>query len=138
MSRLSTLTEDLEPGHYLVKVSPGSTYIKPIDPNHAALAAAALAVQEKISHAIWMASEMKPTRPAVTEEQRRAWRAFRETLDDQEANLMATWESCQVVAESVAKMLMDETSRLLSNPMVAEAFEEFAMLCKISGDKQDE
>ena len=137
MSTVTSITEDLPPGHYLVTVKTGSTRIRPVDPAYAAVAAAAQVAEDRVTALIWEASEMKPTAPAVTEEQRKAWRAFLDTLGDRDSNVMGHWFSARQAAEEVTAVLMHETHTLLENPMVSRAYDEFLMICRLTGEKND-
>jgi hypothetical protein len=107
-----------------------------VDPAYAAIAAAAEVAEERLTALIWAASEMKPTAPAVTEQQQKAWRAFLDTLDDRDSNVMGHWHSARGAAEEVTAALMHEAHAMMENPMVSQAYDEFLMICRLAGEKK--
>ena len=59
--------------HLLMCYPGGASRVYNIDPNHAAMIAAGRVARDEISKAIVKASDMRPKRAPITEEQRVAW-----------------------------------------------------------------
>lgn len=118
-------------GSHLVVVNNGwNSRRYDIEPNHAALLAAALISEDHLAKAIQKASELRPEKQPLTKEQHDAWNRLSESLGEESTMLM--WPSARMAAEETLKQLVKEADRALQNPMVRQAYDEFLMLAKLT------
>ena len=127
--------DSLPQGSWLVRVEKGWVRRRRVEPNHAALAAASMAFEDRISELVRQASDMRPSQTPLTEEQRRAWRRLAQAFGEREITLF--WPSAREAAEQVSKSLAEEAYKMMQNPMVRQAYDEFVMICRLSLDNQD-
>ena len=118
-------------GTHIVMVYPGGSSRRyQIDPNHAAMIAAGRVAEDAISQAIVRASEMRPHRKPITEEQRQAWQQLTEAFGDE--RYAVEIPSAREVAEEGVKAMMKEADALMANPMVRKAFERFLFIAELT------
>ncbi len=124
-------------GATLVQCYPGGQSRKfRIDPNYAAMIAAGRVAEDAISDAIRKASDLRPSRNPITEEQKQAWenlsRAFGDTTH------LLQWPSAREVAEKSVEAMMAEAEKLLTNPVVKRAFEHFLLVAELSKEEKND
>jgi hypothetical protein len=105
-----------------------------IDPDYAALIAAARVAEDAMIQAMSKASELKPKHTPITEGQRRAWKKLAREFGDELATLNGA--SSYDIAQAGLKALEDEAAKLLTNPAVKEAYDQFLFVCALT--KQQE
>lgn len=123
-------------GNHLVSVYPGGSSRKfNIDPNYAALIAAARVAEDEISKALIQAGELRMKRGKVplTQGQHKAWENLVKEFGDSAKQL--EWPSAREVAEAGIKAMIKEAEVLLQNPAVKKAFEHFLLVCELTKDE---
>ena len=101
-----------------------------IDPDYAALIAAARVAEDAMMQAMQKASELKPKQTPITEGQRRAWRKLAKEFGDELATLNGA--SSYDIAQAGLKALEDEAAKLLTNAAVKEAYDQFLFVCALT------
>lgn len=101
-----------------------------IRPNHAAILASALITENYLAQAIQKATELRPEKEPLTEEQRNAWSVLADSLGQEK--IMLYWPSARCAAQDVVNRLMEDMDRTLQNPVVRQAYDEFLMLAKLT------
>lgn len=135
----SDLLDSFPKGNHLVSVYPGGSCRKfNIDPNYAALIAAARVAEDAISSAMIKAQELRPaTRHAITVEQRKLFDAFLASMpeDDPQRNML-THGSIRDCAEAGIKAMQEEAEKLMEHPSVKKAYEHFMLVCELTKENQ--
>jgi hypothetical protein len=101
-----------------------------IDPDYAALIAAARVAEDAMIQAMRKASELKPKHTPITEGQRRAWKKLAREFGDELATLNGA--SSYDIAQAGLKALEDEAAKLLTNAAVKEAYDQFLFVCALT------
>lgn len=118
-------------GTHIVMVYPGGSSRRyKIDPNHAAMIAAGRVAEDAISQAIVRASEMRPHRKPITEEQAEAWRALSEAFGDERYSVEIP--SAREIAEAGVQAMIAEAEELLTHPAVRQAYERFLFIAALT------
>ena len=107
-----------------------------IDPNYAALIAAGRYARDAMCTAIRQASDMKYDQQgnlALTNEQYAAWQQFKDVMG--ERGRYVHYNSVHDIAEAGIKALEEEAAKLMSNPAVRDAYEQFLLVCKLTKEK---
>lgn len=122
-------------GYHMVLCKPGHSSRKfNIDPNYAALIAAAYSTEDILAKALVKAGELRLQRNdrerVLTVDQKEAWDNLVKVFGDSAKQL--EWPSAREVAEEGLKSLMDEALRLMQNPSAKKAFDEFLIVCELS------
>jgi hypothetical protein len=127
----SDLLDSFHKGSHLVCVYPGGQSRRyNVEPNYAALIAAGRVAEDAMCQAISKASEMRPQRTPLTEGQRKAWRKLAKEFGDDLATL--SLGCARDIAEAGIKAQMAEAEKLLSNPSVRRAYEQFLIVAELS------
>lgn len=122
-------------GTHMIQVYPGGKLTRyNIDPNHAAMIAAGRIAEEKISEAIRNASDLRPRKSPLTEGQRKAWQKLSKEFGD-EVHVLE-WPSAREVAEKAVQAMIDEADKLMKNPSVRRAYEQFILMCELTKEKE--
>lgn len=122
-------------GTHIVMCYPGGQSRRfNIDPNYAAMIAAGRVAEDAISSAMMKASEVRPPRVPLTEEERDSWNNLIKVWGDEARSL--TRPCVRDVAEAGVKAMMEEAEKLLTNPAVQKAWENFQLVCALT--KQQE
>jgi len=128
--------EGLPLGSHLIHVRPnGKSYRYHVDPDSVAMLAASIHAKEILVSALNKAVSMKPKREPITEEQREAWNHFINVMGEDGRVLLGV--SMNDIAEEAVKDLQTETEKLLSNPGVKKAYEQFMLIAKLVNAKQE-
>lgn len=122
-------------GTHLLMIHPGGQSRKyNIDPNYAALIAAARVAEDAMTKAIQQASELRPQQTPVTPAQQRAWKNLAKAFGD-ELTLLH-WASAHDIAQAGIKALQQQADKLLSNAAVRKAYEQFIFLSKLTRNQK--
>ena len=122
-------------GNHLVMCYPGGSSRRfNIEPNHAAMIAAARVAEDAIANAIVKAQHLRPQRAPLTETQRGLWRALAHSFNREELTLMRP--SAREAAEAGVKAMIEEADKLMANPVVKKAFDKFVMLCELTRQQE--
>jgi hypothetical protein len=123
-------------GTHLLMVYPGGQSRRyNIDPNYAAMIAAGRVAEDAISQAVVKASEMRPHKTPITEKQRKAWDNLTKAFGDERYYIELP--SAREIAEQSTKAMMEEADKLMSNPSVKKAYEQFQLVCELTREHND-
>lgn len=123
-------------GDHLVSVYPGGASRKfRIDPAYAAMIAAGRVAEDAICRKIQEATELRPTNREIDEETQRKWKQFISTIPE-DFRYMFTHGSARDAAEAGVKAMMAEADKLMSNPAVRKAYENFILICKLTMEEK--
>lgn len=128
------LMDAMPKGTHLIMVYPGGQSTRyNVDPNYAAMIAAGRVAEDAICNAIHTASELKPTRTAMTQAEIDAWENLVEVWGDNVRTLNGL--SIRDIAEAGVKAMMSEADQLLQNPSVRLAYEKFLTVASLVKEK---
>jgi hypothetical protein len=128
------LMDSLPKGTHLVMCYPGGRSTRfNVDPNYAAMIAAGRVAEDAICNAIHKASELKPARKAMTQEEIDAWENLVAVWGDEVRTLQGS--STRDIAEAAVNAMMAEADRLLENPSVRLAYEKFLTVARLVKEK---
>ena len=126
-----TLLDGFPKGNHLVMCYPGGQSRRfNIEPNHAALIAAARVAEDAMSEAIRKASEMRPQKTPITTGQQKAWKKLAKEFGDELATLKTG--SARDIAEAGIKAIINEAEKLLTVPSVKNAYDHFLLVCELT------
>jgi hypothetical protein len=129
------LLDSFPKGTHLVMVYPGGSSRRfNIDPNYAALIAAGRVAEDKMCDTMVKASELKPSRQPITEEQQKAWKHLAETFGQDMYTLQGT--SVRDVVEAGVKAMQEEAEKLMEHPSVKKAYEHFLLVCELTKENK--
>lgn len=132
----SDLLGSMPKGTHIVMCYPGGQSTRyAIDPAFAPMIAAGRYAEDAIANRIVDASSMRPTRPPVTQEQGDAWNRMCQAFGDD--MFAVQWSSARDIAEAGVAAMQEEAARLLKNPAVKAAYDNFMLLCKLTNDQDD-
>ena len=127
----SELMDSFPAGAHLVMSYPGGKSIRyNINPEYAPMIAAGRVSEDAIRSAITKASELRPTRQPLTEGQRKAWNKLKKEFGDEFFGLRGA--SIHDCVEAGVKAMMEEANKLMSNPGVKKAYEQFLLVAELS------
>jgi hypothetical protein len=127
----SDLTDSFGKGSHLVICYPGGQSRRyNIDPDYAALIAAARVAEDAMSKAMYDASQLKPTQTPVTPAQQRAWKGLARAFGTELCTLNGA--SSYDIIQAGLKALEDEAAKLLTNTAVKEAHDQFLFVCALT------
>jgi hypothetical protein len=125
------LMDAMPKGTHLVMVYPGGQSTRyNIDPALAPMIAAGRVAENRMSEAVRRASEMRPRRTELTQEQQKAWKRLNQALGDDVYTLEVA--SARDIAEAGLQALQEEAEQLLTNPAVKLAYEQFLLVCELT------
>jgi len=129
------LLDSFSKGTHLVMTYPGGQSRRyNIDPNYAALIAAGRVAEDAMSDAIRTASELRPQKNPITPGQKKAWEKLAQEFGDELATLQIN--SARDIAEAGLKAMQAEADKLMKNPAVVDAWEQFMLVCKLTKEKE--
>jgi hypothetical protein len=127
----SDYLDSFSKGTHIVMCYPGGQSRRyNIDPNYAALIAAARVAEDAMCEALRKASELKPKQTPITEGQRKAWMKLTKEFGDDLATLNGA--SSYDIAQAGLKALQEEADKLLTNPAVKKAYEHFLLVAELT------
>lgn len=131
----SDLLDSFPKGNHLVSVYPGGSSRKfNIDPNYAALIAAARVAEDAICNAITKQSELRPHRKPLTEGQRTAWENLAKEFGEDLCTLHGS--SVRDCADAGVKAMQEEAMKLMEHPSVKKAYEHFLLVCELTKENK--
>ena len=101
-----------------------------IDPDYAALIAAARVAEEAMIQAMGKASELKPQKTPITFAQQRAWKGLARAFGTELCTLNGA--SSYDIVQAGLKALEDEAAKLLTNEAVKAAYDQFLFVCALT------
>jgi hypothetical protein len=117
-------------GTHLVMCYPGGTSRRfNIEPNYAAMIAAGRVAEDVMSQAVVKASEMRPHRKPITEQQKAAWDALSKAFGDD--RYYVEIPSAREIAEAGVKAMISEADTLMKHESVRKAYEHFQLMCQL-------
>ena len=123
-------------GTHLLMVYPGGQSRRyNIDPNYAAMIAAGRVAEDAICRAISKSSEMRPQRTPLTLGQQRAWKKLAKEFGDDLATL--SLGCARDHAEAGVQAMQEEADKLMTNPAVKLAYEQFLLVCELTKKQVD-
>ena len=118
-------------GTHLVQVYPGGASRRyNIDPAYAPMIAAGRVAEDAICRAISKASELRPKQTPITEAQQKAWKKLAKAFGDDLCTLHGL--SVHDCAEAGTRAMQEEADKLLTNPAVHKAYEQFLLVCELT------
>lgn len=118
-------------GNHLVMSYPGGTSRRfNIDPAYAPMIAAGRVAEDAVCNALNRASEMRPAKTPITPAQQRAWKKLAKEFGDELCTLQGA--SIHDIAEAGVKAMQVEADKLLTNPAVKLAYEQFLLVCELT------
>ena len=130
------LMDGLPYGNHMIMVYPGGQSTRyNIDPALAPMIAAMRVAEDKMSEAVRKASEMRPRKKELTVEQQRAWQRLNKSMGDDIYTLEVG--SSRDIAEAGLKAMQEEANKLLTNPAVRLAYEQFLLVCELTKKSVD-
>ena len=131
----SDLLDSFPKGSHLVICYPGGQSRRyNIDPDYAALIAAARVAEGAMMQAMQKASELKPAKTPITLAQQQAWKKLAQEFGDEMATLNGS--SAYDITQAGLKALEDEAARLLTNESVKAAYDQFLFVCALTRQQQ--
>ena len=127
----SDLTDSFGKGSHLVICYPGGQSRRyNIDPDYAALIAAARVAEDAMIQAMSKASELRPATTPITPAQHQAWKQLAREFGTELCTLngASSWE----IAQAGLKALEDEAAQLLTNEAVKAAYDQFLFVCALT------
>ena len=131
----SEYLDSFRKGTHIVMCYPGGQSRRyNIDPDYAALIAAARVAEDAMIQAMHKASEMKPTQTPITPAQQRAWKKLAKEFGTELCTLngASSWE----IAQAGLNALQKEADVLYSNPAVKKAYDHFILMCKLTKEQE--
>ena len=123
-------------GATLVVCTKGVTTKKyKIDPAFAPMIAAGEFAKDAMSAALMNASDLKPTKVPITEEQRDAWIKLSKAFGD-DIHLLQ-WPSYKEAVDAGINAMQQEAVRMLQNPVVKKAYDHFMLVYKLTKETND-
>lgn len=118
-------------GNHLVSVYPGGESRRfNIDPNYAAMIAAGRVAEDAICAAISKAAELRPTKTPITPAQKAAWEKLAKAFGKELSTLHGL--SVHDCAEAGVNAMQAEADKLMTNPAVKKAYDQFQMICELT------
>lgn len=125
----SNVLDAMPKGHHLITVTAnGRSGRYDIDPALAPLIAASITAENAIVKELIDQQRLRPYDKKLTPEQHSAWLKLIEVIDD--TRLIRN--SAADVARAATQALINEADKLLKNPAVRSAYEEFVLLAKLT------
>jgi hypothetical protein len=109
-----------------------------IDPAYAPMIAAGRVAEDAISKKIMEASALRvPERQKpLTPAQEKAWKALAKAFGEERYAL--EWCSYREAAEAGVKAMADEAEKLMTNPIVKQAYERFLFIAELTKEHTNE
>ena len=83
-----------------------------------------------MSRALYEASEMRPRRTPITEEQQKAWEHLVKVFGEEARCLQ--YPSARDIAEAGVKALQKEADKLMQHASVKRAYEQLLLVCELT------
>jgi hypothetical protein len=92
--------------------------------------AAGRVAEDRMSEAVRKASEMRPRRKELTHDQQRAWTRLNRAMGDDIYTIEVA--SARDIADAGLKAMQEEADKLMTNPAVRLAYEQFLLVCELT------
>lgn len=115
--------------HLIVKRSGVTSRRDQVDPAFAPMIAAGFYAEDAISSTIVKASEARPSKISITQEEADAWENLKKVMGNDVCYIQ--YPSAADATRAGVKAMQAEAEKLLSNPAVKEAYDHFMLMCKI-------
>lgn len=130
------VSDSFSMGAHLVVVKPGSKFITyKIDENLAGLIAAGNYAKDVMVNAILEASEARPSRIPLNQNQEKLWEELKTSLNDTSFGIY--YNSATHIADEGIKALVKEADKMLQNPAVKNAYDQFMLVYKLTKDESN-
>ena len=130
------LMDAMPRGNHLIMCYPGGQSTRyNIEPALAPMIAAGRVAEDQISKAVRKASEMRPRRKELTVEQKRAWDRLTKAMGNEVYSIEIA--SAREIADAGLKAMQEEADKLLTNPAVKLAYEQFLLVCELTKKSVD-
>ena len=130
------LMDAMPRGNHLIMCYPGGRSTRyNIDPALAPMIAAGRVAEDRMSEAVRRASEMRPRRKELTVEQKRAWDRLTKAMGNEVYSIKIA--SAREIADAGLKAMQAEADKLLTNPAVRLAYEQFLLVCELTKKSVD-
>ncbi len=124
------LLDSFTKGYHLVSVYPGGSSRRfNIEPAYAPMIAASRVAEDAICSALSKASEVKPPRRAMTQDEMDAWNHLIKVWGDEARTLHGT--SHRDIAEAGVKAMIQEADKLMQHEGVRRSYEQFMLMCQL-------
>ena len=125
------LLDSFPKGSHLVICYPGGQSRRyNIDPDYAALIAAARVAEDAMMQAMSKASELKPQQTPVTPAQQKAWKGLARAFGTELCTLNGA--STYDITQAGLKALEGEAAKILTNPAVKKAYDHFLLVAELT------
>lgn len=132
----SDFLDSIRKGTHIVMCYPGGKSTRyDIDPAFAPMIAAGRYAGLAMADKIVEASSIRPSKTPVTEEQRQAWEGLKQAFGDDMYTLQVP--SARDIADAGVAAMQQQADRLLKNPAVRAAYDDFMLLCKLARDSEE-
>lgn len=132
----SDLFDSMSTGTHLVMVYPGGKSVRyNINPDLAPMIAAGRFAETEVAAAIYEASKARPGKTLVTEEQRQAWENLSKAFGDELYPIQQ--KSAIDITQAGVAVMQQEADKLLKNPAVRQAYEQFMLLCELAKETEE-
>jgi hypothetical protein len=122
-------------GDHLVSVRRGRTSRRyRINSTLAPMIAAGLYAEDAMVQAMSQAAELRPMQQPITVEQQQAWQALARAFGEELTYLQGS--SAHDIVTAGVEAMQAEAQRLMQNPAVRKAYEQFLLVCELSRKQQ--
>jgi hypothetical protein len=130
-----TLMDAMPKGAHLVCVYPGGRSIRyNVNADYAPLIAAGRVAEDAVCTAITKAQELKPQKQPITIHQQKLWRELAASFNRDDYPLIRP--AARDAGEAAVKALVEEAEKLMKNPSVRKAYEQFILMCELTKEKE--
>ena len=132
-----TLMDSFPKGTHLVQCYPGGSSRRfNIDPAYAPMIAAGRVAEDAISKRLMAISDLRPKTKPLTIKQRKAWENLVKEMGEEAR--MLEWPSAREVCEEGVKAMAEEAEKLMTHPMVKQAYERFLFIAELTKEHTHE
>jgi len=132
-----TLLDAFPKGSHLVQVYPGGSSRRfNIDPAYAPMIAAGRVAEDAISKRLMAISDLRPKTKPLTVKQRKAWENLVKEMGEDAR--MLEWASAREVCEEGVKAMAEEAEKLMTNPIVKQAYDRFLFIAELTKEHTHE
>lgn len=133
----SDLLYAMPEGTHIIMSYPGGKSTRyNIDPALAPMIAAGRVAEDAMSQAIMKASELRPNRKPITDEQKEVWDNLVKVFGEERYYIELA--SAREIAEAGVKAMQEEALKLMTNPSVKLAYEHFLLVAELTKDEEHE
>lgn len=125
------LNDAFHEGTHLVVSQPGCrSRIYNVNPDYATVMAVVQRYKTDLASCIVRASEMRNKQEPLTEEQKQAWETLKQVFGSE--RFYVTYPSANDIIEVLNDLLIKESNKLLTNPTLKKAWDNFQLLAGLS------